>query len=146
MAKIRFNSKKILTFFLIAYLSAALLLTLFPRPFLLTANPSEIEWFLKTHNDFLSKLLYADPSIIFVGNLLLFTIPVIIFKLRFIWISSRVILIIVFILSFIIEQLQRLIPGRFSDWLDLLSNTASAFFGLLIVHTYLHLNAAISTK
>ena len=135
MAKIRFNSKKILTFFLIAYLSAALLLTLFPRPILLTASPSEIEWFLKTHNDFLSKLLYADPSI-----------PVIIFKLRFIWISSRVILINVFILSFIIEQLQRLIPGRFSDWLDLLSNTASAFFGLLIVHTYLHLNAAISTK
>jgi glycopeptide antibiotics resistance protein len=119
---------------------------LFPRPILLTANPSEIEWFLKTHNDFLSKLLYADPSIIFVGNLLLFTIPVIIFKLRFIWISSRAILIIVFIFSFIIEQLQRLIPGRFSDWLDLLSNIASAFFGLLIVRIYVHLNAAISTK
>jgi glycopeptide antibiotics resistance protein len=146
MAKIRFNSKKILTFFLIVYLSAALLLTLFPRPILLTANPSEIEWFLKTHNDFLSKLLYADPSIIFVGNLLLFTIPVIIFKLRYIWISSRAILIIVFIFSFIIEQLQRLIPGRFSDWLDLLSNIASAFFGLLIVRIYFHLNAAISTK
>lgn len=146
MAKIRFNSKKILNFVLIAYLSAALLLTLFPRPILLTANPSEIKWFLKTHYDFLSKLLYADPSIIFVGNLLLFTIPVIIFKTRFIWISSRVILIFVFIFSFIIEQLQRLIPGRFSDWSDLLTNTASAFFGLLIVHTYLYLKAAISTK
>jgi len=60
--------------------------------------------------------------------------------------SSRVILIIVFILSLIIEQLRRLIPERFSDWSELLYNTTNAFFGLLIVHTYLHLNAAISTK
>lgn len=146
MVNIRFNSKIFSILVLITYLGVALLLTLFPRPILLTAEPNDIEIYLNAHDDFLNRVLYADPSILMIGNFLFLTIPAIIFKIRFPKLSSRIIFLSMFTFSFIIEQFQRLIPGRVSDWFDLLSNSVSALFGLMLAQLFLYFNNCMATR
>jgi len=78
------------------------------------------------------KILYADSSTIQVSNFFLFTPAAALLKLVFPKIKSSYILIGFLLLSLAIEILQLLIPGRVSDWRDLLANGVSGAIGLIL--------------
>ena len=132
-----FNAKVLLPLFLISYICLALLFTLFPRPILLSTDPSEIELFFQTHTGLFYQVLYADSEKVAIGNFLLLTIPALLVKIRFARSNSALILALFFILSLLIELIQQVIPGRVSDPMDLFSNTISAVIGLLLAHLFL---------
>jgi glycopeptide antibiotics resistance protein len=96
---------------------------------LLSTDPGEIELFLMTHTGIFYKVLYADASLVIIGNYLLLTLPALNIKIIYPNIKSKFILTFFFALTLFIELLQRLIPGRVSDLLDLFSNTVSALLG-----------------
>lgn len=132
-----FNAKVLLTLFLISYICLALLFTLFPRPILLSTDPSEIELFFQTHTGLFYQVLYADSEKVAIGNFLLLTIPALLVKIRFARSNSALILALFFLLALLIELMQQVIPGRVSDPMDLFSNTISAVIGLLLAHLFL---------
>ena len=111
--------------------------TLFPRPLLESANPGEIEEFLRTHANLFYKILYADTSLIYIGNYLLL-LP---FALLVSWafpswsVISR--LLSAVLISGFIEILQIWIPGRVSDVVDFISNVSGAAVGILIYEKWL---------
>jgi glycopeptide antibiotics resistance protein len=113
---------------------------------LLSTDPGEIELFLMTHTGLFYKVLYADASLVIIGNYLLLTLPALIIKIRYPNIKSKFILTFFFALSLFIELQQRLIPGRVSDLLDLFSNTVSALLGLAFVHLIIFFSGQISAK
>ena len=144
--KNQFSVKKVLPLLFATYICLALLFTLYPRPVLLSTDSSEIELFLMTHTGLFYKVLYADASLVVIGNYLLLTLPALIVKIRYPNIKSKFILTCFFALSLFIELLQRLIPGRVSDLLDLFSNTVSALLGLAVVHLILYFSGQMSAK
>jgi len=114
-----------------------LLFTLFPRPLLESGNPSEIEEFLRTHANIFYKILYADISLVYIGNyLLLFP-----FALLISWVFSTWSIVTRFfcsvLISGFIEISQIWIPGRVSDPVDFLSNVLGSAIGLLVYETWL---------
>ena len=137
VVKSGFNAKVLLPLFLISYICLALLFTLFPRPVLLSTDPSEIELFFQTHTGLFYQVLYAKSEKVAIGNYLLLTIPALLVKIRFAKSNSVLILALFFIISLLIELIQLVIPGRVSDPIDLFSNTISAVIGLLLAHLFL---------
>lgn len=134
-----FNAKVLLPLLLISYICLALLFTLFPRPILLSTDPSEIEWFFQTHTGLFYQVLYADSEKVAIGNFLLLTIPALLVKIRFAKSNPALLLALFFMFSLLIELLQQVIPGRVSDPIDLISNTLSAVIGLFLAHLFLHI-------
>jgi glycopeptide antibiotics resistance protein len=144
--KNQFSLKKVLPLLLATYICLALLFTLYPRPILLSTDPSEIKLFLMTHTGLFYKVLYTDTSLVIIGNYLLLTLPALIVRIRYPNIKSKFILTFFFALTLFIELLQRLIPGRVSDLLDLFSNTVSALLGLATAHLILYFSGQMSAK
>jgi glycopeptide antibiotics resistance protein len=108
------------------------LFTLFPRPLLETSNPGELEEFLRNHSNVFYKILYADTSLVYVGNyLLLFPFAVIVSWIFPSWSILKRILSAIMVSGFI-EIFQLLIPGRVSDVVDFLSNILGAALGILV--------------
>lgn len=124
-------SKVLFTLALI-YLSIVLLFVLFPRPILESSDPSALQIFLINHSGFFYKILYADSSTISISNFFLFTPAAAFMKLVFPKMKSSYIFIGFLLLSLVIETLQLLIPGRVSDWRDLLANGVSGGIGLIL--------------
>ena len=124
-------SKVLFTLALI-YLSIVLLFVLFPRPILESSDPSALQIFLINHSGFFYKIIYADSSTISISNFFLFTPAAAFMKLVFPKIKSSYIFIGFLLLSLVIETLQLLIPGRVSDWRDLLANGVSGGIGLIL--------------
>ena len=111
--------------------------TLFPRPLLESGNPSEIEEFLRTHANIFYKILYADTSLVYIGNyLLLFPFSLLISWVFSTWTFITRLFCSVLISGFI-EISQFWIPGRVSDPVDFLSNVLGAIIGLLVYETWL---------
>ena len=111
--------------------------TLFPRPLLESGNPIEIEEFLRTHANIFYKILYADTSLVYIGNyLLLFPFSLLISWVFSTWTFITRLFCSVLISGFI-EISQIWIPGRVSDPVDFLSNVLGAAIGLLVYETWL---------
>jgi len=109
-----------------------LLFTLFPRPLLELANPGEIEDFLRTHTKVFYKILYADTSLVYIGNyLLLFPFALFVSWAFPPWSVITRLLSAVLISGFI-EISQIWIPGRVSDAIDFISNVSGAAVRILI--------------
>jgi glycopeptide antibiotics resistance protein len=124
--------KKIFIFGLGVYLVALLLFTLFPRPLLESSNLSELEEFLRNNANIFYKILYADSSLVYVGNyLLLFPFAVLVSWNFPSWSILKRILSAIMVSGFI-EIFQLLIPGRVSDVVDFLSNILGAALGILV--------------
>ena len=118
---------------LVIYLIALLTFTFFPRPILESGNPSAIAEYLQTHANFFYKILYADTHLVVIGNLFMLTPFVYLAKLVF----PKVKLLILFLsgvfISLTIELSQVFIPGRVSDPVDFLANSASVLLGIFLV-------------
>ena len=118
---------------LVIYLIALLTFTFFPRPILESGNPSAIAEYLQTHANFFYKILYADTHLVAIGNLFMLTPFVYLAKLVF----PKVKLIKLFLsgvfISLTIELSQVFIPGRVSDPVDFLANSASVLLGIFLV-------------
>jgi len=122
---------------LVIYLIALLTFTFFPRPILESGNPSAIAEYLQTHANFFYKILYADTHLVAIGNLFMLTPFVYLAKLVF----PKVKLLILFLsgvfISLTIELSQVFIPGRVSDPVDFLANSASVLLGIFLVRLLL---------
>ena len=122
---------------LVIYLIALLTFTFFPRPILESGNPSAIAEYLQTHANFFYKILYADTHLVAIGNLFMLTPFVYLAKLVF----PKVKLLILFLsgvfISLAIELSQIFIPGRVSDPVDFLANSASVLLGIFLVRLVL---------
>ena len=118
---------------LVIYLIALLTFTFFPRPILESGNPSAIAEYLQTHANFFYKILYADTHLVAIGNLFMLTPFVYLAKLVF----PKVKLLILFLsgvfISLTIELSQVFIPGRVSDPVDFLANSARVLLGIFLV-------------
>jgi len=123
---------KVLLTSAVIYLAIVLLFVLFPRPILESADPSALQNFLMNHSGIFYKILYADSSTISVSNFFLFTPAAALMKLVFPILKSSYIFIGFLLLSLAIEAVQLLIPGRVSDWRDLLANGVSGGIGLIL--------------
>ena len=123
---------KVLFTLAVIYLAIVLLFVLFPRPILESADPSALQIFLINHSGIFYKILYADSSTISISNFFLFTPAAAFMKLVFPKMKSSYIFIGFLLLSLVIETLQLLIPGRVSDWRDLLANGVSGGIGLIL--------------
>lgn len=123
---------KVLFTLAVIYLAIVLLFVLFPRPILESVDPSALQIYLINHSGIFYKILYADSSTIQVSNFFLFTPAAAFMKLVFPKIKSSYIFIGFLLLSLVIETLQLLIPGRVSDWRDLLANGVSGGIGLIL--------------
>lgn len=115
------------------YLVSLFLFTFFPRPILESGNPAEIAEFLQSHANFFYKILYADANSVARGNFFMLT-PFIVMA-HLVW--PRIALLKLFLVgiavSALIELVQLVIPGRVSDPVDFISNTASLVWGLLAI-------------
>ena len=127
----------------LSYLSALLLFVFFPRPILLSGDASAIAEFLRTHNNFFYRIIYADSNKVAIGNYLMLTIPtilLIILKPKF---GALRTLISGAALSAFIELAQIFIPGRVPDMTDWISNVVSVAIGLTLTFLF---KTAIKTK
>ena len=118
---------------LVIYLIALLTFTFFPRPILESGNPSAIAEYLQTHANFFYKILYADTHLVALGNLFMLTPFVYLAKLVFPKVRLIKLFIFGVLISLTIELSQILIPGRVSDPVDFLANSASVLFGIFLV-------------
>ena len=131
--KSRFTTlSKVLLTSAVIYLAIVLLFVLFPRPILESSDPSALQLFLMANTGTFYKILYADSSTIQVSNFFLFTPAAAFLKLVFPKIKSLYIFAGFLLCSFAIEILQLVIPGRVSDWRDLLANGVSGAIGLIL--------------
>jgi len=119
------------------YLLAVLTFTFFPRPILESGNPSAIAEYLQTHANFFYKILYADTHLVAIGNLFMLTPFVYLAKLVFPQVKLIKLFLFGVFLSFAIELSQIFIPGRVSDPVDFLANSASVLLGIFLVRLLL---------
>jgi glycopeptide antibiotics resistance protein len=119
------------------YLLAVLTFTFFPRPILETGNPSAIAEYLQTHANFFYKILYADTHLVAIGNLFMLTPFVYLAKLVFPKVKLFKLFLYGVVLSLVIEFSQLFIPGRVSDPVDFLANSASVLLGIFLVRLLL---------
>jgi len=122
---------------LMIYLLAVLTFTFFPRPLLETGNPSAIAEYLQTHANFFYKILYADTHLVAIGNLFMLTPFVYLAKLVFPKVKLFKLFLYGVVLSLVIEFSQLFIPGRVSDPVDFLANSASVLLGIFLVRLLL---------
>ena len=122
---------------LMIYLLAVLTFTFFPRPILETGNPSAIAEYLQTHANFFYKILYADTHLVAIGNLFMLTPFVYLAKLVFPKVKLFKLFLYGVVLSLVIEFSQLFIPGRVSDPVDFLANSASVLLGIFLVRLLL---------
>ena len=102
-----------------------------------SSNPDELEEFLRNHANIFDKILYADTSLVYVGNyLLLFPFAVLVSWVFPSWSILKSILSAVMVSGFI-EMSQLLIPGRVSDIVDFVSNVLGAAVGILVYKIWL---------
>jgi len=118
---------------LIIYLIALLTFTFFPRPILESGNPSAIAEYLQTHANFFYKILYADTHLVAIGNLFMLTPFVYLAKLVFPQVKLIKLFLFGVFISLAIELSQIFIPGRVSDPVDFLANSASVLLGVFLV-------------
>ena len=111
--------------------------TLFPRPLLESASPGEIEEFFRTHANLFYKILYADNSLVYIGNYLLLFPFALLVSWEFPWWSVITRLLSAVLISGFIEISQIWIPGRVSDVVDFISNVLGAAIGILIYEKWL---------
>jgi len=119
------------------YLLAVLTFTFFPRPILESGNPSAIAEYLQTHANFFYKILYADTHLVAIGNLFMLTPFVYLAKLVFPKVKLFKLFLYGVVLSLVIEFSQLFIPGRVSDPVDFLANSASVLLGIFLVRLLL---------
>ena len=122
---------------LVIYLIALLTFTFFPRPILESGNPSAIAEYLQTHANFFYKILYADTHLVAIGNLFMLTPFVYLANLVFPKVKLIKLFLLGVFLSLAIELSQVFIPGRVSDPLDFLANSASVLLGIFLVRLLL---------
>ena len=122
---------------LVIYLIALLTFTFFPRPILESGNPSAIAEYLQTHVNFFYKILYADTHLVAIGNLFMLTPFVCLAKLVFPKVKLIKLFLLGVFLSLTIELSQLFIPGRVSDPVDFLANSASVLLGIFLVRLLL---------
>ena len=122
---------------LVIYLIALLTFTFFPRPILESGNPSAIAEYLQTHANFFYKILYADTHLVAIGNLVMLTPFVYLVKLVFPQVKLIKLFLIGVFISLAIELSQIFIPGRVSDPVDFLANSASVLLGIFLVRLLL---------
>ena len=122
---------------LVIYLIALLIFTFFPRPILESSNPSAIAEYLQTHANFFYKILYADTHLVAIGNLFMLTPFVYLAKLVFPQVKLIKLFLLGVFLSLTIELSQLFIPGRVSDPVDFLANSASVLLGIFLVRLLL---------
>ena len=118
---------------LVIYLIALLTFTFFPRPILESGNPSAIAEYLQTHANFFYKILYADTHLVAIGNLFMLTPFVYLAKLVFPQVKLITLFLSGVFISLTIELSQIFIPGRVSDPVDFLANSASVLLGIFLV-------------
>ena len=119
------------------YLFAILTFTFFPRPILETGDSSAIAEFLQSHANFFYKILYADTHLVAIGNLFMLTPFVYLAKLVFPQIKLTKLFLCGVVLSLTIELSQIFIPGRVSDPIDFLANSAGMLLGIFLVRLLL---------
>jgi VanZ family protein len=118
------------------FVAALLTFTLFPRPILGSGDIGLIEEFLRQHNSFFYKILYADSNAIGVANFFMLTpLPLLLQAYRA-QISSWIIFAICLALTLAIEGMQWFIPGRVSDYRDVLANLVSVVIGLITLQIW----------
>ena len=122
---------------LVIYLIVLLTFTFFPRPILESGNPSAIAEYLQTHANFFYKILYADTHLVAIGNLFMLTPFVYLAKLVFPQVKLIKLFLIGVFISLAIELSQIFIPGRVSDPVDFLANSASVLLGIFLVRLLL---------
>jgi len=122
---------------LVIYLIALLTFTFFPRPILESGNPSAIAEYLQTHANFFYKILYADTHLVAIGNLFMLTPFVYLAKLVFPQVKLIKLFLFGVFISLAIEFSQLFIPGRVSDPVDFLANSASVLLGVFLVRLLL---------
>ena len=122
---------------LVIYLIVLLTFTFFPRPILESGNPSAIAEYLQTHANFFYKILYADTHLVAIGNLFMLTPFVYLAKLVFPKVKLIKLFLLGVFLSLAIEISQLFIPGRVSDPVDFLANSASVLLGIFLVRLLL---------
>jgi VanZ family protein len=122
---------------LVIYLFAVLTFTFFPRPILESGNPSAIAEYLQTHANFFYKILYADTHLVAIGNLFMLTPFVYLAKLVFPQVKLIKLFLFGVFISLAIELSQIFIPGRVSDPVDFLANSASVLLGIFLVRLLL---------
>ena len=122
---------------LVIYLIALLTFTFFPRPILESGNPSAIAENLQTHANFFYKILYADTHLVAIGNLFMLTPFVYLAKLVFPQVKLITLFLSGVFISLTIELSQLFIPGRVSDPVDFLANSASVLLGIFLVRLLL---------
>ena len=122
---------------LVIYLIALLTFTFFPRPILESGNPSAIAEYLQTHANFFYKILYADTHLVAIGNLFMLTPFVYLAKLVFPQVKLIKLFLFGVFISLAIELSQIFIPGRVSDPVDFLANSASVLLGIFLVRLLL---------
>jgi len=118
---------------LVIYLIALPTFTFFPRPILESGNPSAIAEYLQTHANFFYKILYADTHLVALGNLFMLTPFVYLGKLVFPQVKLIKLFLFGVFISLTIELSQVFIPGRVSDPVDFLANSASVLLGIFLV-------------
>ena len=118
---------------LVIYLIALLTFTFFPRPILESGNPSAIAEYLQTHANFFYKILYADTHLVEIGNLFMIKPFVYLAKLVFPKVKLIKLFLLGVFISLAIELSQIFIPGRVSDPVDFLANSASVLLGIFLV-------------
>lgn len=119
------------------YLFAILTFTFFPRPILETGDSSAIAEYLQSHANFFYKILYADTHLVAIGNLFMLTPFVYLAKLVFPQIKLTKLFLCGVVLSLTIELSQIFIPGRVSDPIDFLANSAGMLLGIFLVRLLL---------
>lgn len=122
---------------LVIYLFAVLTFTFFPRPILETGNSSAIAEYLQSHANFFYKILYADTHLVAIGNLFMLTPFVYLANLVYPQVKFIKIFFCGVVLSLTIELSQIFIPGRVSDPIDFLANSAGILLGIFLVRLLL---------
>ena len=122
---------------MVIYLIALLTFTFFPRPILESGNPSAVAEYLQTHANFFYKILYADTHLVAIGNLFMLTPFVYLAKLVFPQVKLIKLFLFGVFISLAIELSQIFIPGRVSDPVDFLANSASVLLGIFLVRLLL---------
>ena len=131
----RLPAKKVHRVFVLSlavYVLALLVFTLYPRPLLETGDSSALSEFLKSHGNLFYKILYADTSIVYIGNyLMLFPLALLLSWSYPKWpVLFRMGVVVG--LSGLIELFQLAIPGRVSDLVDFASNSLGAILGVVL--------------
>lgn len=122
---------------LVIYLFAILTLTFFPRPILESGDSSAIAEYLQSHANFFYKILYADTHLVAIGNLFMLTPFVYLAKLVLPQVKLTKLFLCGVVLSLTIEIFQIFIPGRVSDPIDFLANSAGILLGIFLVRLLL---------